>query len=161
MASKLSVFVRWMIRRDMSEVLRIEAESFEYPWCEDDFIRALRNRNCIGMVAEHDDRILGFMLYELHRNRLHLLNLAVHPDYRHRDVGTQMVAKLVNKLSEQRRTRIVLEVRETNLDAQLFFHALGFRAVEVLRDFYEEQYPPEDAYRFQYHVNQTKECSGV
>ena len=29
-----------MIRRDMQEVLRIELESFEFPWFEEDFIRA-------------------------------------------------------------------------------------------------------------------------
>ena len=40
--------IRWMIRRDMPEVLAIEAASFEFPWLEDDFIRCLRQRNCIG-----------------------------------------------------------------------------------------------------------------
>ena len=44
-----------------------------------------------------------------------------------------MVAKLIGKLSSHRRTRITLEVRETNLPAQLFFQQPGFRAVTVLR----------------------------
>ena len=44
-----------------------------------------------------------------------------------------MIAKLIAKLSSQRRSRIVLEVRETNLAAQLFFRENGFRAVSVLR----------------------------
>src|SRR5262245_34265263 len=111
----LRVHIRWMIRRDMSEVLDIEHESFEYPWSEDDFIRCLRQRNCIGMVAEHDDRIAGFMIYELHKSRLHVLNFAVGKHFRRRGVGEQMTNKLVGKLSNQRRTRILLEVRETNL----------------------------------------------
>jgi hypothetical protein len=34
--------IRWMIRRDYAEVLAIEARGFEFPWCEDDFIRCLR-----------------------------------------------------------------------------------------------------------------------
>ena len=38
-----------------------------------------------------------------------------------------MVAKLVGKLSHQRRSRILLEVRETNLAAQLFFRQCEFR----------------------------------
>ncbi len=142
------VHIRWMIRRDMPEVLRIEAEDFEYPWSEEDFIRCLRGRNCIGMVAEHDERIVGFMVYELNRTRLHLLNLAVVAGEQRRGVGRQMVAKLIGKLSAQRRTRIVLEVRERNLPAQLFFRTLGFRAVSVLRNFYEDT--PEDAYLMQY-----------
>ena len=44
--------IRWMIRRDMPDVLGIESNCFEFSWTEDDFIRCLRQRNCIGMVAE-------------------------------------------------------------------------------------------------------------
>ena len=86
---EIRVHIRWMIRRDMPEVLEIEERSFEFPWTEEDFIRCLRQRNCIGMVAEHDERVVGFMIYELHKTRLHLLNFCVHRDLRRRGVGTQ------------------------------------------------------------------------
>jgi ribosomal-protein-alanine N-acetyltransferase len=59
-----------------------------------------------------------------------------------------MIAKLIGKLSSQRRSRITLEVRETNLPAQLFFRTVGFRAVSVLRQYYADT--PEDAYLMQY-----------
>jgi ribosomal-protein-alanine N-acetyltransferase len=140
--------IRWMIRRDMAEVLATESEGFEFPWSEDDFLRCLRQRNCIGMVADCDDRVAGFMIYELHKTRLHLLNFAVAGDYRRRGIGRQMMSKLTGKLSQQRRSRLLLEVRETNLAAQLFFRAIGFRAVSVLRGYYEDT--PEDAYVMQY-----------
>ncbi len=59
-----------------------------------------------------------------------------------------MVAKLISKLSSHRRTRITLEVRETNLVAQLFFRKQEFRAVRVLRAFYEDS--GEDAFLMEY-----------
>ncbi len=145
---EVRVRIRWMIRRDMPEVLAVEAECFEFPWLEEDFIRCLRQRNCIGMVAEHDDRVVGFMIYELHKNRIHVLNFAVAQRYRRSGVGSQMLAKLTAKLSPQRRNRILLEVRETNLGAQLFFRENGFRAVSVLRSYYADT--PEDAYVMQF-----------
>jgi len=141
---QLRVHIRWMIRRDISEVLAIENESFEFSWLDEDFIRCLRQRNCIGMVAEHEDGVVGFMIYELHKTRIHVLNFAVARDYRRQSVGSQMLAKLIGKLSSQRRSRLVLEVRETNLPAQLFFRENGFLAVSVLREYYEDT--PEDAY---------------
>ncbi|HAN96003.1 MAG TPA: ribosomal-protein-alanine N-acetyltransferase [Planctomycetaceae bacterium] len=137
-----------MIRRDMPEVLRIESSAFEFPWTEEDFIRCLRQRNCIGMVAEAGDRIVGFMVYELHKNQLHILNFAVLDECRRQGVGSQMIEKLVGKLSLQRRSRIQLEVRETNLSAQVFFRNLGFRAVSVLKDHYDDS--TEDAYVMSY-----------
>jgi [ribosomal protein S18]-alanine N-acetyltransferase len=142
------VHIRWMIRRDMPDILAIENRSFEFPWSEEDFINCLRQRNCIGMVAEHDDRVVGFMIYELNKTRIQVLNFAVSERVRRRGVGKQMMAKLVAKLSSQRRSRITLEVRETNLPAQLFFRTEGFRAVSVLRSFYSDT--PEDAYLMQY-----------
>jgi ribosomal-protein-alanine N-acetyltransferase len=153
--SKSCVHIRWMIRRDMPSVLAIEEASFEFPWSEEEFIRCLRQRNCIGMVAESDDEVVGFMIYELHKNRLHLLNFAVAPEFRRTSVGSSMIEKLTGKLSLERRSRIMLEVRETNLDAQLFFKSLGFRAISVLRDFYEDT--TEDAYLMQYRYRASAE----
>jgi ribosomal-protein-alanine N-acetyltransferase len=144
----INVHIRWMIRRDMTEVLDIEQASFEFPWLEEDFLRCLRQRNCIGMVAEYDERVVGFMVYELHKDQLHVLNFSVRPDVRRRGIGQQMVNKLIGKLSRRGRNRIVLEIRETNLAAQMFFKNLGFRAVSVLRDYYDDTV--EDAYVMQF-----------
>ena len=152
---ELYVHIRWMIRRDMPDVLDIENRSFEFPWSEEDFIRCLRQRNCIGMVAEYDEQVVGFMIYELHKTRLHILNFSVHEDFRRRGVGHAMVSKLISKLSHQRRNRILLEVRETNLSAQLFFRRAGFNAVSVLRDFYDDT--TEDAYLMQYRYEPKEE----
>jgi [ribosomal protein S18]-alanine N-acetyltransferase len=147
---KVRIHIRWMIRRDMPEVLATELASFEYSWTEDDFLRCLRQRNCIGMVAETDERVIGFMIYELHRNRLHILNFAVHPTVRRAGIGKQMIAKLMNKLSTHRRQRITLAVRERNLDAQMFFHRHDFKATRVLRRYYEDS--GEDAFQMEYRV---------
>jgi len=144
------VHIRWMIRRDMPEVLDTEQRSFEFAWTEEDFLRCLRQRNCIGMVAEQGEKVVGFMIYELHKTKLHILNFAVNPAMRRQNIGTQMVAKLISKLSSHRRTRITLEVRETNLAAQLFFRKQEFRAVRVLRNFYEDT--GEDAFLMMHHI---------
>lgn len=136
--------VRWAIRRDMAEILAIEKAVFEFPWCEDDFIRCFRAKNVIGMVTEAGERVVGFMVYELHRTRVHILNFAVHPDFQGMGVGGTQMSKLLGKLEEDRRNRITTEVRERNLDAQLFFKRFGFRATSVLRGHYEDS--DEDCY---------------
>lgn len=148
--TKDGVQVRWMVRRDMPEVLEIERQSFEFSWTEEDFLCCLRQRNCIGMVAERQDRIVGFMIYELLKSQLHILNFAVAPWARRQGIGEQMVEKLVNKLSQQRRQEITLEVRESNLAAQLFFRRQGFLAHGILRGHYEDT--EESAYVMRYQL---------
>lgn len=144
----IRVDVRWMLRRDMPEVLTIEQLNFSWPWSESDFTRCLRQRNCIGMVAENGGKIRGYMVYELMRDRIQLLNFAVLPSVQRFGVGAQMMRKLVSKLSPERRNRVTLEVSEVSLDAQLFFKAQGFRAVAVLRGHYEQN--DDDAYVMEY-----------
>ena len=147
---QVKVHIRWMIRRDLTDVLTAERASFEYAWTEDDFLQCLRQRNCIGMVAEVGDRVVGFMIYELHKNRLHLLNFAVAPAHRRTGIGAQMVSKLIGKLTSHRRSKISLAVRERNLPAQLFFRALDFKAMRVLRNYYEDS--GEDAFQMEFRV---------
>ena len=152
------VHIRWMIRRDMPEVLQTEGDSFEFPWTEEDFLCCLRQRNCIGMVAEFEGRVVGFMIYELFQDRMHVMSFAVCGQYRRSGIGTQMIEKLINKLSQQRRTSITLEVRETNLAAQLFFQKQGFRATSILRDYYEDT--SEDAYSMEYLLTEEQSVVG-
>jgi len=136
-----------MIRRDMPEVMRTERASFEYSWTEDDFLRCLRQRNCIGMVAEQGDSIIGFMIYELHKTRLHVLNFAVHPAARRSGIGGMLVGKLIYKMVSHRRQKVTLAVRERNLPAQVFFRGHGFKATRLLRKYYEDS--GEDAYQME------------
>lgn len=143
----MHVHIDWMLRvKHLPSVLSIEKASFEFPWSEEDFTRCLEPKNRIGMVAETeiDEEIVGFMIYELQTDQIHILNFCVRSDHRRQGVGRQMVEKLVGKLSRQRRNRIVLEIRETNLAAQNFFKAQNFRAVSLLHDYFDDS--TEDAY---------------
>lgn len=150
MNGTLNVHIRWMIRSDMPRVLEIENSSFEFPYDEADFTNLLRRCNVIGMVAESVDEVLGYVIYELHRNRIYVPVFAVCPGHRRRGVGSSMVRKLLGKLSPDRRTSISVEVRETNLEAQTFFRSQGFRAISVVRAPYEET--DEDAYLMEYRL---------
>lgn len=139
---------RWLIRRDMPVVLDIEQQSFQFPWTEDDFFRALRQRSCIGMVAEELDEsgrgnVLGYFVYRLHPHHFEIVNFAIHPAHRRQGVGSLMAEKLAGKLINGR-TRLEVFVSDFNLGAQLFWSAIGFHAVGIDRNKFDEC----EAYRF-------------
>ncbi len=142
--------VRWMLRADMESVVRIERESFADPWPGYDFCRYLSKRNCIGMVVVRDDIVIGFTVYEFHTDRIRLVNFAVSAMSRRQGAGRSIVQWLQKKLSIELRNHILVEVRETNLQSQLFFRAMGFRAIDIIRNHYDNT--DEDAYVMQYCV---------
>lgn len=150
-SQKLYTNIRWLIRRDFPSILEIENSSFQFPWTEEDFANSLRQRNNIGFVAEHHEIVVGYMIYSLLPNKFVLVSMAVHPKYRRCDVGTQLIKKLISKLDEKR-TFLELEVRETNLQAQLFFKKCGLKATKVIKNSIQlpcgEKF--EDAFVMQY-----------
>jgi ribosomal-protein-alanine N-acetyltransferase len=82
--------------------MRIEEQSFERPWTDEEFLAFLRQRTTIGRVAEYRGRIVGFMLYELHKNSTNLVKVAVWPSLRRKRIGRQMVVELALKAKNQR-----------------------------------------------------------
>ena len=148
---EIPVQVRWMVRRDFAQVLEIEQTCFEFPWTEEEFLQCLHQPNCLGMVAEREGRIVGFIIYETPKNRILITNIATDPEFQRHGIARQMIQKLVAKMIYQKRHKIVIEIRETNLPALVCFRAIGFRAAMVRKNFYEEQ--SEDAYVLQYRIN--------
>lgn len=143
------VHIRWWIRRDMPETLAIDELANEWEaQSEEELLSKLRQRNVIGMVAEKGDKIVGFMIYELHKGHLFIDSFCVHPDWQRQDVGTQMIDKLKSKLSSHRRTHIQIIVKDTKLGTHLFLRSMGFKAIEVMRNHYEID--DADAYLFEY-----------
>lgn len=141
--------IRWMIRRDIPQVLEIDSETPGGLWTEDDFIRCLRKRNCIGMVAEASDEIVAFMVYELHKKRLVLIRMAVAESQRMQSFGRQMIGKLQGKLSAERRSHINALVGLGNTPFLVFLRSVGFKAKgmmfdEVMMTFQHPGTRPED-----------------
>ena len=150
------LLIRWVINRDFPEIVGIENESFEFPWREEDFIRLLRRRDCVGVVAETNDHIAGYMLYERNEGCIDLLSLAVDPKFRRAGVGTELIAKL----SHSRHPVLAVSVRDSNLSAHLFFRSLRFRCIQVRHHYYHNT--ADDAYDFVYDIRrQERECAGV
>ena len=127
----MSIHIRWMIRRDLPDVLAIENDCVS-PWGEDDILGLLKNRKCSGVVAEIDDRVVGYFIYRLHRHRIELLRVAVAGGQRRRGVGRALFDKLKYKAASHRRACIATTVSGDNLPAQVFFRACDMRAKSVV-----------------------------
>lgn len=139
--------IRWLITRDIDRVLEIEAGSFDQPWGYQDFRKALRQKHIIGMVAEHGDEVVGYMVYELHTHSLRLVNIAVAPEWRRNGIARLMVRRLASKLVSHNRNKIIVTVSDKNLSGHLWLRACGFQATKVDRNLFGDG---EDGYCFRY-----------
>jgi len=139
MSQLQALHVRWTVRVDYPALAELDRLCFPVaPWDEKDLRDEFIASNRIGQTAELYERTVGWVLYELSKTRIEIVRLAVHPDFRRQGVGASLVARLQSKLSPCRRRALAVDVRETNLDALLFFKAQGFRAYKVARGFYAD-----------------------
>ena len=150
MKERIHVHIRWMIVRDYLEVLEIDRKcNPKHAWMEDELTTLLRRKDCIGMIAERGEKVIGFFVYVLHKKEIQLLRICVDPKYAGRGVDWQIMDKLKSKLSPIRRTSLMMAVRETELPLQLFFRTNGLKSVKVMPGFFEDG---EDAYQMEYHL---------
>jgi len=119
--------IRWGIRRDLKDMAMLDGTLFAEPWTEEKFVETLRQRNHISMVAESiidDGFIDGFMVYELNKHSIRVVNYAVFPDVHREGLGTQMLDKLWGKLHWKRRRHLDFQPRR--LKCGLSSRAISF-----------------------------------
>lgn len=129
----LRVQLRWMTENDLDEVYEMEQNCSPAPWGALEFANVLMHSNFYGMVVEHRSQLIGYVIYEMLDESIRILNIAVLPEFRRKGVGSQMVARLACHLTRSIRKELTLNVRESNLSAQVFFRSLGFKAVNICR----------------------------
>jgi hypothetical protein len=87
--------VRWLIRRDMPEMMELEEKTQLSPAKEEWFLEMLRKRNCIGMCSEdREAKISGFMIYELHQWWLTVLVFVARDDLASHSLKMKLYAKM-------------------------------------------------------------------
>ncbi|MCH8023978.1 MAG: ribosomal protein S18-alanine N-acetyltransferase [Candidatus Marinimicrobia bacterium] len=128
---------------DISQLLDIEHYCYDDPWPREAFEEEIGNGIAgIGMVAEDDGIIVGFITGLTMAQELQVHNIAVHPDYQGRGIGRQLMEAVdaLGRAGDYK--RISLEVRQDNDIACKLYMSLGFKAVGTRKDFYG---PGQDA----------------
>lgn len=136
---------RWMIRRDLPLV--VGWERGPDAWSEADYVRALKCRNVVGVVAEEarwGGDVAGVLVYEWHRNRMDVLRLVVDPARVRQGVGRSLLGRFREKLVARIRPVGVAVVGQGELGAHLFLRACGWRCVgaDHSRDTYRFEVRP-------------------
>lgn len=87
-------------------------------------------------IARKSYRPIGFAAYRPPTTRtVQLMRLAVLPAYRNQGVATELIEYVITDTSC---TKITTVLRESNLDGCKFLSKFGFKAVNVLRERFED-----------------------
>lgn len=141
--------LRKMDPSDLSEVLKIEALNYEFPWSEGVFKDCFRAMNYTNWVCEApQDLIIGYCIISIAAGEAHVMNISVSPNFQRQGAGRKMLNHLI-EYARPRAEKLFLEVRPTNPGAIDLYRKTGFREIGVRKGYYPAKNGREDAIMFE------------
>jgi ribosomal-protein-alanine N-acetyltransferase len=124
---------------DLEAVMEIEEKCFILPWSKLSFLHELLdNERAYYYVAVRDQQILGYIGMWIVLDEGHITNLAVHPSYRRQGVGRALLKNLAFEGKKMGLNYLTLEVRISNLSAQILYKEVGFVEAGVRPGYYQD-----------------------
>ena len=129
-----------MKQEDVKIVARLEEEIFSDSWSEQSIQETYQQERAILLVARDDEKTVGYLIAYHVLDEVELVRIAVQQDARCHGIGRKLLAKLIEIVPNG---QIILEVREHNKSAIIFYLKQDFREIGVRKKFYTN--PTEDA----------------
>ena len=136
--------MRPMVADDIVSVMAVERRAFKAPWSEDLFRRELTHDWSTILLAsevgEGGERVLlGFVIFWVVHDEIHILNGADDPPARRRQVAKSLLEEVLERGRRQGLALATLEVRKSNTGAIALYEGLGFRPVGVRKGYYADE----------------------
>jgi ribosomal-protein-alanine N-acetyltransferase len=126
--------------RDLNEIERIERSSYRTPWSRSMFAGELAKPSSISLGAFDPEggELLGYLIISRYVDAWHVMNLAVAPEHRRKQIAAGLLEQLFAVTAGEGRRGYTLEVRVSNEVAISLYEQAGFKARGVRRGYYTD-----------------------
>jgi [ribosomal protein S18]-alanine N-acetyltransferase len=129
---------------DVARVVEIEKDGFRHPWSEDLLRRELDHAWSTILLAvepgaDGGERILGFVVFWLVHDEVHVLNIATAREDRRRGVGRALMCVTADHGRRRGARLATLEVRRSNHAAISLYRSLGYRQIGIRPNYYTDE----------------------
>lgn len=132
-----------MSENDLDDVIEVSSLSLKETWSKEAFAQEITNPMAKYVVAEMDNKVIGFAGLWTIVDEGHITNIAVHPDYRGKGIGSKLVKSLIDNSKDWYINDLTLEVRYSNKIAQNLYKKYGFIEEGIRKNYYADN--KEDA----------------
>ncbi|MDT8437665.1 MAG: ribosomal protein S18-alanine N-acetyltransferase [Wenzhouxiangellaceae bacterium] len=129
---------------DLDGVLKIEQQSYPYPWSRGIFADCLRIGYTCRLLEDGPDAV-GYSVLSVAAGEAHLLNLCVASAHRRQGFARLLLHDVLTNARLRGAGRLFLEVRPSNQGALSLYRSHGFRSIGRRPDYYPAAVGREDA----------------
>ena len=135
----MDLIVRQAEERDIKPMAEMDILCFSAPWSEESFEKEImENRMAFYIIAEIDDRMVGYAGLWCIVDEGHITNVAVHPDFRRKGIGEAMLSVMLDHTVKNGILSHTLEVRASNAPAISLYSKFGFEPAGIRKNYYED-----------------------
>jgi ribosomal-protein-alanine N-acetyltransferase len=127
-----------MVPADLDEVMAIERTSFRHPWSSKFFLEELQVACARSILAQVNDKIVGYVLFWLLPDAVDIHNIAVHIEFRRKRIGQSLLQRVLEQARNRDSSRVTLEVRVSNIAAQKLYESVGFVSQGLRKGYYSD-----------------------
>lgn len=134
---------RKMTEQDVETIAKIEQDTFADAWSAKGIYETFCGKSSFITVAEDDGQVVGYCMMYYVMDEGEIARIAVDEAVRRQGVGNGLLDYTFACCREREITRVLLDVRESNVSARCFYKKHGFAEDGVRKNFYD--LPKEDA----------------
>lgn len=130
---------RIMREDDLEQVLLTETSSHLTPWKELHFLDCIASNywNYVLVDCNAPFALIGHCVVMPGFEEAHLLNITIHPDYRRLGIAKKALQAIEQTCIERNFGRILLEVRQSNVEAVSLYQVVGFQQIGIRKGYYQ------------------------
>jgi [ribosomal protein S18]-alanine N-acetyltransferase len=116
------------------QILSIERQSFKRAWHRESFLGEFSRADSFNYGVKFKNAlaaepIIAYICYRIFLDEMHLLKIAVSPEWRSQGIGEWLLSECMEKGKRKGAIRILLEVRPSNRSAIAMYDKMGFHTV--------------------------------
>lgn len=135
----MDLIIRQAEEKDIKPMAEIDKICFSVSWSEKSFSEEIKNnRLAFYVVAEIDDKIVGYAGLWLVDVEGHITNVAVRPEFRRKRIAEALISVLLDHTKKNGALSYTLEVRASNEAAISLYVKLGFKPAGIRKAYYED-----------------------
>lgn len=121
---------------DLAEIMQIENLCFKTPWKLNYFETELCYSDSTCLTVRLNQEIIGYIILRNFVDEIHIMNIAIHPDYRSKGIATKVLEYVFENISKD--MFMLLEVRLSNIAAQNLYKKMGFTNLYTRKAYYDD-----------------------
>ena len=130
--------IKSLLENDAQKIVDLYKDNFSDGWNLEMIKSAYKNQRFISLGAFNEDELVGVITCDFNEFDADIEGVVVKKEYRKMGIGALLISELQKKLIDEKKEKIFLEVRKSNLIAKKLYEKMGFKSLSERKGYYSD-----------------------